>query len=324
MTRVLITGGAGFIGSHLTEAYLNAGDEVVVIDDCSTGSKENLARALEIFPSKLTFHQVSILNNTALEALVREVDVVIHLAAAVGVSFILDNPLASFHTNLQGTEQVLSLCNKYQRRVLIASTSEVYGKRNDAPLKEDDDCILGSSQKLRWSYAASKLMDEFYALAYFRDHQLPVTIARFFNTVGPRQSDRYGMVLPRFVRQALRHEPITVYGDGTQTRTFTAVQEVVTCIRALVATSASIGAVVNIGGKEEVTIHELAQRIKERTQSISSIQCIPYEQAYSKDFEDMQRRVPCTKKLHALIGTSPTKTLNEILDEVISFERLRL
>jgi len=325
--RVLITGGAGFIGSHLTEKHLNDGDEVYVIDDYSTGCKENLDRIVEKnpeFKKRLFITENTILNRDVMLELVGTCEMVYHLAAAVGVQYILDNPLSSIITNIQGTEIVLDLCAKFKKKVLIASTSEVYGKRtldDKSKLSETDDCIYGPSIKSRWSYAGAKLMDEFTALAYFRTKQLPVVIVRFFNTVGPRQTGRYGMVIPRFVNQALNNKPITIYGEGTQTRTFTHVKEVVESIHKLTQTPDAYGQVVNVGGVEEVSITELAERIKKKTNSTSEISYTPYDQAYPKDFEDMQRRVPSTEKLKNIIGFAPQCRLDGILDDVIEDAR---
>lgn len=324
--KILITGGAGFIGSHLAEQYLEQGDEVYVIDDLSTGSLENIDH-LRNDPDKSQRFCVtidSVLNHDVMLELVGTCDVVIHLAAAVGVQFILDNPLSSIITNVRGTEIVLALCSKFRKTVLIASTSEVYGKHDDAPLSETDDCIYGPSTKSRWSYAASKLMDEFMALAYHRTKKLPVLVVRFFNTVGPRQTGRYGMVIPRFVRQALTNEPITVYGDGRQTRTFTHVEDTVQAVMKLVDSPGAIGEVVNIGGTEEVSILSLANRIKAKVESTSEITLIPYDEVFPSYFEDMQRRVPSTDKLQKLIGFAPSKSLDRILDDVIAYERERL
>lgn len=317
--KILITGGAGFIGSHLTERYLSLGHEVYVIDDLSTGSKDTIESIQKSgkYGNRLFITYDTVLNRNAMMELVGICDVIIHLAAAVGVQYILDNPLSSIVTNIQGTEIILELCAKFKKKVLIASTSEVYGKHDHAPLIETDDCVYGPSVKSRWSYAAAKLMDEFTALAYHRTKQIPVIIVRFFNTVGPRQTGRYGMVIPRLVNQALKNEPLTVYGDGKQTRTFTHVREVVECIIKLVETPEAIGQVINIGGVEEISIIDLAKRIKKLTDSKSAIKLIPYEQAFPKDFEDMQRRVPSTRKLHQIIGTSPQTNLNQILMDVI-------
>lgn len=324
--RVLITGGAGFIGSHTAEACLVRGDEVYIIDDLSTGSLDNL-KHLQSNPeyrNKLFVLVDSILNKDKLLELVGTCDVVVHLAAAVGVQYIIDNPLSSIITNVRGTENVLELCAKFRKKVLIASTSEAYGKHDHAPLVETDDSVFGPSEKSRWSYAAGKLMDEFSGLAYHRSLGIPVVIVRLFNTVGPKQTGRYGMVIPRFVRQALEHKPITVYGDGKQTRTFTHVREVVFALLKLIDTPEAVGQVVNIGGTEEVTIHRLAEIVREMTDSKSDIYLIPYNEAYPKDFEDMQRRVPSTKKLRELIGFAPQMGLEAILREVIADSRSRL
>jgi len=319
--RVLITGGAGFIGSHLAEAYLEKGDEVYIIDDLSTGSLENInhLKANAAFSKRFFVHVDSIHNRDIMLELVGTCDVVHHLAAAVGVQYILDHPMESIHTNIQGTEIVLELCNKFKKRVLIASTSEVYGKHLHAPLVESDNIIYGPSSKFRWSYAASKLMDEFMSLAYFRTTGLQVAVVRLFNTVGPRQTGAYGMVIPRFVSQALRNEPITVYGDGTQTRTFTYVKDVVWALMNLIENENAFGEVFNIGGLEEVSILDLAKRIVASTSSSSAIELIPYDKAFGKDFEDMQRRVPSLEKIGQLIGFKPQTTLDAILSKVIAF-----
>lgn len=319
--RVLITGGAGFIGSHLAEAYLKKGDEVYIIDNLSTGSLSNIKSMREHPQYKNRIHVSidDILNREPLLELVGTCDVVVHLAAAVGVNYIIDNPLSSIVTNIRGTETVLELCDKFKKKILIASTSEVYGKHTHAPLVETDDCVYGSSTKSRWSYAAAKLMDEFTALAYWYTKKLPVVIVRFFNTVGPRQTGRYGMVIPRFIKQALRNEPITIYGTGEQTRTFTHVDEVTRSLIALIAQEKAVGEVINIGGVEEVSMLELGHRIKKITNSGSEIKIIPYNEAYPKEFEDMQRRVPSTEKLRSLVGFAPEKTLDEILIDIVQF-----
>jgi UDP-glucose 4-epimerase len=319
--RILITGGAGFIGSHLAEAYLANGHEIYVIDDLSTGSIGNLSHLEqnESYRKRLFVHVDSIMNRDLMMELIGTCDVVHHLAAAVGVKYILDNPLKSITTNIQGTEIVLELCNKFKKRVLIASTSEVYGKHTHAPLVEKDNIIYGPSSKFRWSYAASKLMDEFMSLAYFRTTGLKVTIARLFNTVGPRQTGTYGMVLPRFVHQAMNNRPLTVYGDGNQTRTFTYVKDVVWAFMRLIEKEQAFGQVFNVGGIEEISIKNLANRIIRACESSSKIEFVPYEMAFGKDFEDMQRRVPSIEKISDLIGFDPQTYLDEILEKIINY-----
>jgi UDP-glucose 4-epimerase len=321
--RVFITGGAGFIGSHLTESYLERGDSVYIIDNLTTGSLRNIS-ALQRdtrYKNRLHIYTDSILNYNLMMELVGTCDVVFHLAAAVGVRYILDNPLDSIKINIMGTENVLDLCAKFKKKVLITSSSEVYGKHTHAPLVESDNIIYGPSSKFRWSYAASKLMDEFTALAYHRTRGLEVIIARLFNTVGPRQTGAYGMVLPRFVNQALRNEPLQVYGDGTQTRTFTYVKDVVQALTALMESSHTGGEVFNIGGTEEISILALAQRIIQATGSSSDIKLVPYKEAFEKDFEDMQRRVPGIDKIRQAIGFAPKTDLDTILSQVINHFR---
>ena len=322
--KVLITGGAGFVGSHLAEKYLERGDDVYIIDDLSTGTLENIKHLQEdkSHKDKLFVTIDSILNRGVMLELVRTCDIVLHMAAAVGVQYILDNPLSSIVTNIKGAEEVLELCNKFKKKVLIASTSEVYGKHTHAPLVETDNIIYGPSTRFRWSYAAAKLMDEFTALAYHRTKKLQVILIRLFNTVGPRQSGRYGMVIPRFVQQALKNEPFTVYGDGTQTRTFTYIGDVVDAITKLIECPNAIGEVTNIGGVEEITMKNLAERVKKLTCSTSEIKLIPYDEAYTKDFEDMQRRVPSIEKIKGLIGWKQKTSLNAILQEVIDYYRV--
>lgn len=319
--KILITGGAGFIGSHLAEEYLKRGDDVYIIDDLSTGSMDNIQFLKEDqrFKEKLFVTIDTILNHDAMLELIGTCDLVLHMAAAVGVRYILDNPLESIKTNIQGTEKVLELCTKFKKRVLIASTSEVYGKHTHAPLVETDNIIYGPSSKSRWSYAAAKLMDEFTSLAYYRTYGLKVAICRLFNTVGPRQTGTYGMVIPRFVTQALNNEPITVYGDGKQTRTFTYVKDVVGALMSLMEADEAVGDVYNVGGIEEVSILDLAERIIQKTGSKSTIELIPYDEAFGKDFDDMQRRVPGIEKIKQLVGFEPTTNLDTILDEVIAY-----
>ena len=321
--RVLITGGAGFIGSHLAERYLDRGEEVFIIDDLSTGSLGNLLH-LQGNPqiAKRLFITVdTVLNTDVLSELIGTCDMVVHLAAAVGVQYVIDNPLSSILTNVQGTEKVLELCTKFRKKVLIASTSEVYGKHTHAPLIESDDCIYGPPTKSRWSYAASKLIDEFTALAYHRSRNLSVCIVRFFNTVGPRQTGRYGMVIPRFVEQALADRPITVYGTGRQTRTFTHVRDSCEAIMRLMDSPDAIGEVVNVGGIEEISMLELAHRIRKKVGCNAQPQLIPYDHVFPHYFEDMRRRVPSTAKLHALTDFSPNIRLDEILEDVIRYYR---
>lgn len=319
--RVLITGGAGFIGSHLADTYLERGDDVYIIDDLSTGTLENIKHLQgdERYKDRLFVSVDSVLNRDKMLELVGICDIVYHMAAAVGVQYILENPLSSIVTNLCGTELVLELCNKFRKKVLIASTSEVYGKQTHAPLLETDNCLYGPSTKSRWSYAAAKLMDEFTALAYHRKRKLDVIIVRFFNTVGPRQTGRYGMVLPRFVKKALANEPIPVYGDGSQTRTFTHVLDVTKSIVQLMEIPEAIGQVINIGGMEEVSILDLSRRVIQATKSVSGTKFVSYDEAFPRDFEDIQRRVPSTKKLKLLTGSAPSRGLNEIIDDVVDY-----
>ena len=321
--RVLITGGAGFIGTHLCEAYLKQGDEVYLVDNLSTGSLDNIKRlqALPESRNQLFVTVDTILNYKRMSELIAICDVVIHLAAAVGVRYILDHPLESIVVNVRGTDIILDLCNKFKKKVLITSSSEVYGKHNEAPLREDDDIVYGPSSRFRWSYAGSKLMDEFFGLGYYATYKLPVILVRLFNTVGPYQTGQYGMVIPRLVKQALRNEPMTVYGDGTQTRTFTHVGDAVFSMMKLMETPAAVGEVINIGGDEEVSILRLAERIKEKVGSSSEIKLLPYDEVFPKNFEDMPRRVPSLEKLYQLIQFKPTKKLDEILDDAISYQK---
>jgi UDP-glucose 4-epimerase len=319
--RVLITGGAGFIGSHLADAYLQRGDEVLVIDDLSTGTIENI-RHLKENPS---FHYTidSVHNQPVTAELVDQCDVVVHLAAAVGVKLIVESPVRTIETNVRGTEVVLALANKKQKRVLIASTSEVYGLSADVPFREDGNLVMGATTKGRWSYACSKAIDEFLALAYWREKKLPTTIVRLFNTVGPRQTGRYGMVIPTFVKQALAGRPITVYGDGKQTRCFGYVADVVGALIRLMDTPDSVGQVFNIGSNEEISILQLAEKVRELTHSDSEIVFVPYDEAYEEGFEDMPRRVPDTSKISQLVGFKPEMSLDGILETVISYHRGR-
>jgi UDP-glucose 4-epimerase len=315
--RVLITGGAGFIGSHLADAYLQRGDEVLVIDDLSTGTIENI-RHLKTNP-RFQYTIDSVHNQPVTAELVDQSDVVIHLAAAVGVKLIVESPVRTIETNVHGTEVVLALSNKKNKRVLIASTSEVYGLSADVPFREDGNLVMGATTKGRWSYACSKAIDEFLALAYWREKKLPTTIVRLFNTVGPRQTGRYGMVIPTFVKQALAGRPITVYGDGKQTRCFGYVGDVVGALIKLMDHPDSVGQVYNIGSNEEISIFKLAEKVKELTNSDSEIVFVPYDEAYEEGFEDMPRRVPDIGKIDKLIGFKPEMALDGILRTVIDF-----
>jgi UDP-glucose 4-epimerase len=313
--RALITGGAGFIGSHLGEALLDAGHQVHAIDDLSTGSIDNILN-LKTRPG-FSYTIDTIANEPMLAEYIDWSDVVFHLAAAVGVRLIVEAPVRTIETNVNGTELVLKHAVKKRKLVVIASTSEVYGKSIDVPFREDADLVMGPTPKHRWAYACSKAIDEFLALAYWKERKLPVIIVRLFNTVGPRQTGEYGMVIPNFVRQGLRGEPITVFGDGTQSRSFVYVGDVVRGLLALVAEPRAVGEVFNMGNPEEVSIRELAERVRAMTGNRSSIVLVPYEQAYEKGFEDMPRRVPDIGKIRALVGFEPTVKLDEILRRVI-------
>ena len=323
MAKVLVTGGAGFIGSHLTERLLARGDEVTVLDDLSTGLRENLAR-VEQHPG-LRLQVGSVLDEPVVRALIGEHDAVYHLAAAVGVDLILRQPLRSLQTNIQGTENVLAACDAFGRSVLIASTSEVYGKNDSDALREDDDRVYGASRLSRWFYATAKSIDESFALAYAQERGLPGVIVRFFNTVGPRQRGRDGMVVPRFVQQALRGEPITVYGDGEQTRCFTNVHDVVRAIVALMDKPDTRGEIFNIGRPDEIRIVDLARRVVELTESRSEIRLLAYDDAdaygdRASGYEDMRRRVPDTSKLARYTGFRPEISLDQTLREVIDYQ----
>jgi len=317
--RYLITGGAGFIGSHLTERLLEQGERVVLLDNLSTGSMENIRHLKG--SRHLEYHLDAIENRQLLAELVDDADVIIHLAAAVGVKLIVESPVRTIETNVNGTQLVLEAACKKKKLVLIASTSEVYGKNTQVPFHEDADLVLGPTTKGRWSYAASKALDEFLALSYWKEKKQPVIVARFFNTVGPRQTGRYGMVLPNFVKCAIDQAPIEVYGDGTQSRCFCDVRDTVEALLRLIRLERSIGEVVNIGNTEEVTIENLAKMVKQRVGSSSPIQFIPYDKAYEPGFEDMMRRVPCIDKLHALTGFRPQTSLAEIIDRVSTYFR---
>ena len=320
--RILITGGAGFIGSHLSDAYLERGDDVYIIDDLSTGSIRNISH----LKNNPRFHYTidSVHNQPVAAELVDQCDVIFHLAAAVGVKLIVESPVRTIETNVRGTEVILALANKKKKPVLVASTSEVYGLSMDVPFREDGNLVMGATTKGRWSYACSKAIDEFLALAYWREKKLPTRVVRLFNTVGPRQTGQYGMVIPTFVKQALAGRPITVYGDGTQTRCFGYVGDVVTALIKLMDHEGAVGEVFNIGSNEEVSIIELANRIKELTKSESEIVMIPYDEAYEEGFEDMPRRVPDISKVGALVGFKPLMKLDGILKTVIDYQSGRL
>ena len=316
MANILITGGAGFIGSHLSELLLADAHHVVAMDDLSTGSLDNIQH-LDSNP-EFQFVRETIMNSQVLDRLASDADTIIHLAAAVGVKLIVENPVRTITTNIMGTEAVLSAANRYGCKVLIASSSEVYGKGVRVPFREDDDRLMGSTSHSRWSYAASKAVDEFLGLAYHQQYGLPVVILRFFNTVGPRQTGRYGMVVPRFVRQALLGQPLTVFGDGMQSRCFADVADVSSAVVKLMDHPAAVGSVYNIGSTEEITIRDLAERVIDMIGSQSEIQYVPYDQAYAPGFEDMRRRVPSLDRISNLIGYHPKYTLNDILKKLLS------
>ena len=317
--RILITGGAGFIGSHLSEALLAGGHTVYVLDDLSTGSIDNINH-LKDNPD---FHYTidTVFNDRLVAEMVDRADVIFHLAAAVGVKLIVERPVHTIETNVHGTEVILRHAAKKKKLVFIASTSEVYGKSAKVPFNEETDLVMGATTRHRWAYACSKALDEFLALAHWKETKQPVIVMRFFNTVGPRQTGQYGMVVPTFVRQALSNEPITVFGDGTQQRSFTYVGDVVGALLKLMVEPAAIGQVFNVGNTEEVTIRGLAERIKERTGSTSEIVIIPYDQAYEAGFEDMPRRVPDLTKINKAIGYVPKVGLDEIIDRVVAEKR---
>jgi UDP-glucose 4-epimerase len=320
--RVLITGGAGFIGSHLAEALLEARHEVFVLDDLSTGSIDNISH----LKGRPGFHYTidSVFNDHLVAEMLDRADVIFHLAAAVGVKLIVQEPVRTIETNVHGTEVILRHAAKKKKLVFIASTSEVYGKSTAVPFREDADLVMGATTRHRWAYACSKALDEFLALAYWKEKKLPVIVLRFFNTVGPRQTDQYGMVVPTFVRQALSSEPITVFGDGTQMRSFTYVGDVVAALLKLMVEPRAVGEVFNIGNPEEVSIRALAEQIKAETCSTSPIVTIPYDQAYEAGFEDMPRRVPDLRKIHDLIGYVPKVGLAEIIRAVVADQRARV
>jgi UDP-glucose 4-epimerase len=317
--RYLITGGAGFIGSHLAERLLGQGEHVVLLDNLSTGSMENIRHLKG--SEHLEYHLDGIENRQLLAELVDDADVIVHFAAAVGVKLIVESPVRTIETNVNGTQGVLEAACKKRKLVLIASTSEVYGKNTNIPFTEDADLVLGPTTKGRWSYAASKALDEFLALSYWKEKKQPVIVARFFNTVGPRQTGRYGMVLPNFVKRALANEPIEVYGDGTQSRCFCDVRDTVESLLRLIPLDRAVGEVINIGNTEEVSIENLAKIVKKQTNSASPIQFVPYDQAYEPGFEDMMRRVPSIEKLESFTGFRPQTSLTEIIDRVASYFR---
>lgn len=317
--HALITGGAGFIGSHLADRLIADGYRVTVLDNLSTGRWENIAHLAE--HDHFQFAIEDIRNDLVMDRLVSECDVVFHLAAAVGVKLIVEKPIDTIEVNVRGTELVLQTARRYRKRVLIASTSEVYGKSTQVPFKESDDGVFGATTKNRWSYAVSKALDEFLALAYYEAERLPITIFRLFNTVGPRQVGYYGMVVPRFIQAALAGDPLQVYDDGQQSRCFGNVFDVVDAIVRLSEHNGTIGEVYNIGSHEEVTIMELAQRVKQATQSPSEIVKIPYEQAYKTGYEDMRRRIPDTRKIEAAIGWQATTSLDETIAQIIAYFR---
>jgi len=315
--RILITGGAGFIGSHLSELLLASGHQVTVIDDLSTGRLENIKPLLK--NPNFTFVRDTILNKQLMHILIDKCDQVYHLAAAVGVKLIVEQPVHTISTNIAGTEVVLEIANIHSKRTLIISTSEVYGKNAKVPFNENDDRLMGPTQYSRWSYASSKAIDEFLGLAYYRQFNFPITIVRLFNTVGPRQVGHYGMVIPSFVKQALSNEQITVYGDGSQCRCFCYVTDVVNALVKLMNSEDTIGEIFNIGAQEEISIYDLAVKIKEKTGSKSEIVKISYEKAYEKGFDDMKRRIPDLSKINKTIGYNPSYDLDQILDNVISY-----
>lgn len=312
--KILITGGAGFVGSHLADKLHGEGHEITIIDDLSTGRYSNV----EHLEGQERFRLIidTVLNAKLMEELVRDADRVFHLASAVGVRLIMERPVQTIETIFRGTDVVLGFCSRYRKRVLIPSTSEVYGKSSQVPFREDNDIIKGSTSKHRWAYACAKELDEFLALAHWKESRLPVAVVRLFNTVGPRQTGQYGMVVPNFVKSAVRNEPLTVHGDGNQSRCFGHVSDVVEALSKVLETPECFGQVMNIGNDEEVTIKQLAEKAIEMTGSKSEIRYIPYEEAYGEGFEDMQRRVPCLEKAKKLIGYQPTRTLDEIINDV--------
>jgi UDP-glucose 4-epimerase len=312
--KILITGGAGFVGSHLADKLIGEGHEITVIDDLSTGRYQNIGHLEGTKSFRLIIDTV--LNARLMEELVRETDRVFHLASAVGVKLIMERPVQTIETIFRGTDIVLAFCSRYRKRVLIPSTSEVYGKGASVPFKEDDDLLTGSTDKHRWAYACAKTLDEFLALAHWKETRLPVAVVRLFNTVGPRQTGQYGMVVPRFVHAAIKNDPLEVHGDGTQARCFGHVADVVEGLSKTLETPACFGQVMNLGNNQEVTIKELAEKAIAMTGSTSEIRFIPYEEAYGEGFEDMRRRVPCLAKAQRLVGYEPTRTLEDIINDV--------
>jgi UDP-glucose 4-epimerase len=315
--RALITGGAGFIGSHLADALIARSDSVTILDNLSTGSKENISHILD----KVTFVEGDIRNQELVEQLSKDADVILHMAAALGVQTIMHHTVESVSTNFTGSEVVMQAALKFDRRLIIASTSEIYGKNPKQPLSETDDRVVGTPQKIRWTYADAKALEEAVAYALFTNGGLKQTTLRFFNTVGPRQTGRYGMVVPRFIQAALKNEPIPVHGDGSQSRVFCHVEDVIKAVLLVVSDDSTIGEVFNVGGVGETTIKQLAEKIIERTNSKSSISYTPYTEAYPLGYEDMQRRVPDTTKLRAHLEWQPAHTLDSIIDDVASDKR---
>ena len=313
--RVFITGGAGFIGSHLADHYVTAGDQVTILDNFSTGSKTNIAH----LDGKVTTVDGDIRNIELIESLTKDADLVLHMAAALGVNTILESPLESMSTNITGSEVVLNAAAKFNKRIIIASTSEIYGKNPKQPLNETDDRVVGAPQKIRWTYSDAKAIEEAMAFALHQEKKLPVTTVRLFNTVGPRQTGHYGMVVPRFVHAALKNEPITIYGDGTQSRVFCHVSDAVAAIATMAATDATIGDVYNVGGTGEVTIKQLAEQVLAVTGSQSQITYTPYSDAYPAGFEDIQRRVPDISKIKTAINWTPTKDLKQIISDIAAY-----
>lgn len=315
---ILVSGGAGFIGSHLCEVLLGRGDTVLVVDNLSTGTYTNIKHL--IAHPNFKFFYGSIEDKRFIEPIVQQSDIIYHLAAAVGVRKIIESPVNTLEMNVIGTHNILNMAARYNKKILLTSTSEVYGKLNKFPFKEDDDCLLGSTSKSRWSYACSKMLDEFLALAYYKERGLPVIIVRLFNTVGPRQTGRYGMVIPSFIKQALAEKDITVFGDGHQSRCFIHVSEAVEAIIKLMDCPKAIGELINIGSNQEITINDLAIKIKEITGTKSNISFIPYDEAYEIGFEDMERRIPAIEKARELIGFNPVKSIDFIIEDIISHE----